>query len=404
VPLDYPIISVTLGALAAYFIATLVGSIFVRVGFPIPGEERRIGCLDGLRGYLALSVLIHHFIVWLQVTRLGGTWSPPEIYLFNNLGQGGVTLFFMTTGLVFYPRILAGFHKTFWPAIYISRFFRIVPLIVFSVAVITLLILLRIGFHADASYFSAAAEWISSWKEVDLLGYPDSGRLNAYVLWSLRYEWIFYLVLLPTCAFGMDVLKGRWPNWTLPIALLFATLSLRFLPGLYEHTKYFPLFALGMLAYQCQQNKTIRHCLSSKTMTLPALGCLLLGLVSAPTPYGLLQLPLYAFFFTAVACGNDLFGILRTTGSLLLGECSYSIYILHGILLDILFVEGTPLTRQFTTSLLPVLLPLVAVTIACLTPMTYLCIERPAIRLGSTIAKRLSRHHSLAKKQLKTAP
>lgn len=43
----------------------------------------------------------------------------------------------MTTGLVFYPRVLAGFFKTSWPATYATRVFRIVPLILFSVIIIT---------------------------------------------------------------------------------------------------------------------------------------------------------------------------------------------------------------------------------------------------------------------------
>lgn len=41
-----------------------------------------------------------------------------------------MALFFMTIGLVFYPRVLAGLSGTFWPAVYMSRMFRLMLVIV----------------------------------------------------------------------------------------------------------------------------------------------------------------------------------------------------------------------------------------------------------------------------------
>lgn len=75
--------------------------------------------------------------------------------------------------------------------------FRIVPLVATSVAVITFLIFLRTSARPGLGYFAAAAQWVTSWGEPPLLGYPNSGRMNAFVLWSLWYEWLFYLVVLP---------------------------------------------------------------------------------------------------------------------------------------------------------------------------------------------------------------
>lgn len=60
----------------ACMVATVVADLAVRGGFPVPGGARRIGCVDGMRGYLALSVMIHHFAIWIQVTRMDGQWQP----------------------------------------------------------------------------------------------------------------------------------------------------------------------------------------------------------------------------------------------------------------------------------------------------------------------------------------
>ncbi|WP_176591899.1 hypothetical protein [Sphingobium sp. EM0848] len=42
-----------------------------------------------------------------------------------------------------------------------------------------------------------------------LLGDPDAGRINAYVLRSLRFECQFYLLMLPVCVAAMGVARTR---------------------------------------------------------------------------------------------------------------------------------------------------------------------------------------------------
>ena len=115
-------------AVAAALVAAMAtGQVLARAGFPIPDAGKRIGCIDGLRGYLALLVLMHHFDLWIAFTRVAPVWGNSSSQLFENFGPGGVALFFMTTGLVFYPRIERGFQRIDWRATYLSRIFRILP-------------------------------------------------------------------------------------------------------------------------------------------------------------------------------------------------------------------------------------------------------------------------------------
>lgn len=52
--------------LTAFFLAAGVGWLAERTrAIRVPDAATRIGCIDGLRGYLALSVMVHHFAVWL---------------------------------------------------------------------------------------------------------------------------------------------------------------------------------------------------------------------------------------------------------------------------------------------------------------------------------------------------
>jgi peptidoglycan/LPS O-acetylase OafA/YrhL len=392
-------------AAGALVVATLLASLIGRAGFPLPEQAKRLGCADGLRGYLALSVMLHHLYLWILTTHLGGTWRPPAIPVLNQLGAGGVALFFMTTGLVFYPRILAGLRTTSWITVYITRIFRILPLVTISVAVVVLVIVLRTGASPTLSFIGGSARWISSWAEVPLLGYPDSGRINAYVLWSLKYEWLFYLLLLPLCAAAMDIVRSRGgPSWLVPIALLVGTLAARLAGPSLDVLHYLPLFAVGMLAFEVQRRPHFRGALTKPGVAAAALTALAAGASTTQVPYGA-SLPLFGFFFICVACGNDLFGLLRTRGARVLGECSFGLYLLHGIVLDLWFVEGRGVTIGAPTVALPVLGVAAAVIVVPLTAITYILIERPAIRLGKALALWVTGQGSqLDRSQLGAAP
>lgn len=399
------VIAITIAMIAA----TLVASGLARLGFPLPAAERWIGCVDGLRGYLALSVMIHHFFIWIQSTRLGGSWGHPAIHLLNELGVGGVALFFMTTGLVFYPRILAGLRRTSWPTVYVSRIFRILPLVAVSVGIVTGVIILRTGAMLDSAYLGSAAGWLSAWSEPDLLGYPDSARINAYVLWSLKYEWVFYLLLLPVCAAAMDGVRHfRFPTWALPVGLLFGSLVGRVVLSL-QHVhlnflQYLPLFAVGMLAFECQSRQTFARILTRPAATIGAVLALVVGMSVAQFPFGL-ALPCFGFFFITVACGNSLGGLLTNRGALVLGECSFGLYLLHGILLDILFTDAKPLFDSLKTVMLPTLLPVVMVATVLMAATTYLVIERPMIRSGRWLTRRfVGRRTRLTNSEVEVAP
>jgi peptidoglycan/LPS O-acetylase OafA/YrhL len=371
--------------LLAYAAATLVATALARQNFPLP-KNGRIGCVDGLRGYLALSVLMHHFIVWLQITRLGFNWEAPTNNLFNNLGAGAVALFFMVTGLVFYPVVLAGLKRSAWPSIYVKRAFRILPLVIVSVGIVTLIIIWRNGIGSGSNFVVSLAKWLTSWSEPDLLGYANSGRTNAYVLWSLWYEWLFYLLVLPACALAMDLIHGKFASWVIPLILLLMSLALRSVLTK-QLILFLPLFAIGMIAYELQRIERVRTWFQGSIAALVSSCALIIAATAWPTPYGLPCLAMYGFFFISVACGNSLFGLLSSRGALLLGEISFSLYLLHGVVLSLLFTEGASLTQAFATTQLPAIFPFAAIIVVLVTSLTFLFIERPLISIGAAIAR-----------------
>jgi peptidoglycan/LPS O-acetylase OafA/YrhL len=389
--------------------ATFTGSVLARLGFPLPPSDRRIGALDGLRGYLSLLVLVNHFYIWTEYTKETGKWAKPSINILNQFGAASVALFFMTTGIVFYPRILTGLRKISWPTLYITRIFRIIPLVTASVAVITVIIIARTGARLNWQYPGSAALWISAWDEPDLLGYPETARMNAHVFWTLQCEWLFYLLVVPACALLMDLVRSRaWPSWIVPLTLfgvagvgrVIAWLNGTSIPNL----AYLSLFAIGMFAFECQARPGLRKFLSKPIMTVAITFALILGMTLSNEPYSK-TLPFFAVFFIAIAAGNTLGGLLKTRGALVLGECSFGIYVLHGILLDIVFTDLAPLPASLSLREMPMLLPVMAIVAVLVTATTHLLIERPAIRLGKLLAARLSKKKvRLDSRELNIAP
>jgi len=387
-----PVDAFTLSFLFFYLVslaaAVMVGGALRRGGFPVP-KGPRFGNIDGLRGFLALSVLSHHFWIWTHVIVFGRPWSEADLPFVNQLGAGAVALFFMITGLVFYPTALKGIGNVFWPKVYIGRFFRIVPLVAASFLLISLIIMLRTGARPDASYLRVAVEWISAHRQVPIMGYADSGLMNALVLWSLWQEWLFYLLLLPGVALGLHVAKRiKLPSWTVPVLVL-ATGLLAHLFGFGGHIfSFWPLFAAGMLAYECCARDAIRRWLASPTAAILAT----LGMIPAVLLFDHALTPAFvpfAFFFCCVAAGNRFGGIFSLPGAAVVGEISFGIYLLHGILLNVLFVDAAPIIQRIPLVALPLLIPALAVLIVLITAATYLLIERPAWRFGKRLGERL---------------
>jgi peptidoglycan/LPS O-acetylase OafA/YrhL len=101
----------------------------------------RVQTIDGLRGFLALGVFFHHAAIYHQYL-LTGDWALPPSRFYANLGQGGVSVFFMITGYLFWTQVLKAKGRLNLLKLYIGRTFRIVPLYL----LLAFFVLLSVGF------------------------------------------------------------------------------------------------------------------------------------------------------------------------------------------------------------------------------------------------------------------
>src|SRR3979490_3443378 len=112
----------TLYAVWPYFVLVFVVSIacgrlppFKLVDDARAGAGMRTETLDGLRGFLALSVFIHHFVITHRYLQ-SGIWDYPPSAFYTLLGQVGFGVFFMITGFLFWGKLLdARGRPDWWP-------------------------------------------------------------------------------------------------------------------------------------------------------------------------------------------------------------------------------------------------------------------------------------------------
>lgn len=389
--MDFPVAAVVIAGLIGLALATLLGEGAARLGFPMPDERRRLGAIDGLRGYLALFVMVHHFATYLLLSVAGGGWRDVEVPVLRNFGAGSVSLFFMITGALFFPKTWNGIGGNDWRAMYISRVFRIIPLQIVTVAVIALVALTRVVGIGDSwiSFPARFALWLTSYSQPMLFGYRGTAQVNAFVLWSLWAEWKFYLFALPVIALAFSVIGARRGRWLIPIVLLVIGITVGFSGSAVLGKLDFSLFACGMIALLVRRGP-LAPIFARRGMAAVA-GIAVLLVVALVDPGHPLSLAVYLLFFTCVICGNRFGGLLGTRGALVLGEASFGLYMLHGVLLNIVFVSGGDLVGAIPVVARPWLLVPLMPVMSGVAFATHLAIERPAITIGRRLAVRTHR-------------
>lgn len=329
------------------------------------GQARFNVPLEGLRGLLAISVYFHHAVVTYFFFTNGGSWSSPPSRLYEHLGFSSVQLFFHLTGYLFWSKLMREKSASYGPFLR-ARARRLLPAYYLAVSLVFLVVALSTGFtlqEAGLEVLGEAAQWLTIAPLGDfpaINGFDHTVDVIAGVLWTLRIECIFYLVLplLVVLVPGRRLLfalaalallylplrliaRGHWIDPArVPAALLTVQEVLhRALLG----------FAPGMLAaYLRLRHPALIERVSQRWLGLvPALALVAVVTFTNSGSYGAAALLALAFVF--VALGSDIFGLLLQPALLAMGLVSYSTYLLHGIVLWVVLHglnELTPIAQM----------------------------------------------------------
>ena len=367
-----------LPAIAALLVAVAT-SFFLAKQFGAPPIAGRNASIDGLRGYLAFFVFLHHSCVWYFYLETG-QWNSPPSNLYTHFGQSSVAVFFMITGFLFFSKLIEGRTRTIdWGKLFVSRFLRLAPLYFFAMFLLFLVVaLLSNGVVAVPT--AQLMKEVASWLGFALLGAPDlngvehTSYIIARVTWSLRYEWFFYLSL-PILAVAVGVRPPR-AYIALGVGSLLALLMW------HPEIPHLLSFLGGIAASILVRSDVFRQFARGRIASLLILACVLATVVFYPSAYELAPLALLSVAFALIACGNNLFGLLVSTVSHFLGEMAYGIYLLHGIVLFVVFnfIIGLPESRALSSEMHWLLVAGITPFLLVFCFTAFRLIERPAMQ------------------------
>jgi peptidoglycan/LPS O-acetylase OafA/YrhL len=292
----------------------------------------------------------------------------------------------MITGFLFWGKMLRTKGRPNWQELYIHRIFRIGPMYLFAVLVMLFIVFAKTDFQLHESpseVIVSALIWLA-------LGIIDiQPDVNSYeakwvlagVTWTIFYEWVFYASLMATAIFA------RFRNHLLFICVgLVFNLIGRWYLGWESGIAILLLCGMGIVSLL---HENIKLRLSPGQSSGIAVTYMAVVLLTSNNGYGTVTMLILAVFFYLVCSGTSVFGLLTSRPATRLGNISYSIYLLHGLVLTTVFAI-TPLKNFAMASVLNYwIVGMLCLSILLIVAaLGYAYIEQPGISLGKQLSRR----------------
>ncbi len=355
------------------------------------GVQGRYGALDGFRGVLAVGVFVHHSFAAYGYF-VTGRWEWSSSPVLNQLGQTTVALFFMITGFLFTLKSMS--TEIDWKALYVSRLARLFPLYGLIVCVLFAAVFVLSGGvlrEPGAMLLREFLQWLAfvCFGRPDINAFPMTWTLIAGVNWSLRYEVAFYILGVPALYFLARIWSAR-ALFIGSLALLIVALLVRaVLRQESGHALYATHFLGGIVAAYAFRLPLVSQCIRSRWFRCAA-GASIAVLFLSENSYTDPSIVVTVLLFLAVVGGLSGFGLFHTRAALWLGDVSYGIYLMHGLILWMTLsafkVSGSLASMDLAhyTGLM-VCVGAVVVTLASL---SYIWLEKPLMEAAGKWGRR----------------
>lgn len=295
----------------------------------VPEGHENTKWIDGLRGIAAASVAMNHAPFMLASLAV-----MPKVFYIDAPGAAapilfgalGVQVFFCITGLLFTGKILSD-KPIDWTDFYRKRVRRVVPAYLVA-ATVSIIIAAWISWPIVQD----PSAMIRALPNVYAFGLMPIPNINGFdfvrligVAWTLAIEWHFYFVL-PLLYIAAK--KNR--NVTFGAIILFAIADL-LLTGISTWSFFIPGALCSLIASK-KFSKNIR--IIAGLIALATL-VLIFYRAGAKNLYGIEQWISVSVLFTALTISRP--AILKARTLVAMGSVSYSFYLLHCMVLTVVF-------------------------------------------------------------------
>lgn len=356
-------------------------------------ENRLLPGIHGLRGIAALAVVLYHLVHLAKI-------AVPESFNFiaSDFGKG-VHLFFVVSAFSLMYSTEATMHRPAWVSEYfVKRFFRIAPLFYCILAAMIL-------WPAIKSHVLAYSLEYIVLNVTFMFGFaPWSGIVWAG--WTVGIEMLFYAIF-PVLLLSIRSLPATLGLLILSIIVTYsarATLHLHYQSHVTDYGynwAYFSFaanlcyFIFGMYAFRISASSNKKTGLMAQWL-VPAFTVVLLGALMFARPGSMFfqlrdEAILWGIGFGGLCLWQSTKASRWSANRFFeyLGERSYSLYLLHPIV--IMLLRGpiqslyVALTPHIGTYAYFVCVPVVLLPLLLLAELTYRLIEVPGIAFGRAI-------------------
>ncbi|WP_368212300.1 acyltransferase family protein [Aeromonas sp. s10] len=309
------------------------------------GATEKYKYLDGLRGLAATAVFIHHSRM-IYNYHFNGSFSPNGLFeyghsvaskLYVHAGQSSVLFFFMITGFLFYGKLVDSKGIINSISFYTGRLRRIVPGYITCV-VLAFIIGIASGTN-DGWGIKNIAAFLTSSISFGYFGFYSVGVIPGWVivsgvLWTLTLEWFFYFLVPFMGVFSTSRRKS--------FVFIVCLISWLFLANKFGYITVKTLaislsFALGFIIAELvrSESKIITSFLKNPFVGIIPLVLFGVYICDYATSYELVPVLLISLVLLFICSNNSIYSFLSLRLFRLGGKVSYSVYILHGVALNL---------------------------------------------------------------------
>jgi peptidoglycan/LPS O-acetylase OafA/YrhL len=372
-------------------IAFLATGWFILQRHPLSVDDKaRDIQIDGLRGLLAFGVMTYHYFAIRHLIYDGELLFGRTSRMTTLLGIWTVPIFFAITSYLFSQRLvrLESHQGRSISKFLLGRAFRLIPT-AFLACVLFLLTNLEI--YTDTRDPNLL---LHNWKlflntSLSSVCYPLSGPSSEYISswewdiacgaqWSLHFEWIFYLSLA-----ALSLLTLKKQSVLVPALIIFVLLvGIQGTHDFYQNWvfktwAFLPGLILGLTSKYWKNNSYLSHPI---TATIAIIAVIASSIYSELT----VKIPTNTLFLAVILSNNTATRFLESKLLRSLGETTYSIYLLHGIVqyITIKCIITIPIARSMPDWLWWLTCALQVVVVVIVARLSFNYVERPGIEAG----------------------